>query len=145
MELSNYSLVVLKIANKSACLCVCVCLFELGALMALLASALPWQPGFNGERFPFFKCFLALSKTSVHGGGDGILFFVVRYVIMDDSLNDTKGTQSNMGLHHISSKIQQRLLDCRFMMLPCDSVFGLGVCRRTSAPQSSCACHCTSG
>lgn len=130
MELSNYSLVVLKIAKKSACLCV----FELGALMALLASALPWQPGFHGERLPFFKCFLALSKTSVHGGGDNFVLFVARYVIMDDptlSLNytkHTKGTESNMGLHHISSKIRQTLPYCRFMMLPCDSVFSLGVC-----------------
>lgn len=75
--------------------------------MALLASALPWQPGFNGERLPFFfKCFLALSKTSVHSGGDNFVLFVACYVIIDDltlSLNYTKGTESNMGLHHICS------------------------------------------
>lgn len=66
--------------------------------MALLASALPWQPGFNGERLPFFfKCFLTLSKTSVHGGGDNFVLFVGRYVTIDDAILGLDYTKHTMG------------------------------------------------
>lgn len=75
MEHTNYSLAVLKIANN----CVCVCMCEEGVRVVLFfASALPWQPGFAGERLPFFfKRFFALtSKETVHTDAADCILFV---------------------------------------------------------------------
>lgn len=67
--------------------------------MALLASALPWQPGFNGERLPFFfKRFFVLSKTT--GRGDNCILAVASYIVINvpttrlESLNYTRRTKA---------------------------------------------------
>lgn len=82
IEHTNYSLVVPKIANNSVC--VCVCMWGESAGGPVFASALPWQPGFARERFPFFfKRFFSLrSKKTVHTGAANCSLFVMCYVII---------------------------------------------------------------